>query len=191
MTAPILFLAGLLASAAAGGLLYRARGTGWRELFPWWPLGTLFNRTALWGLPIGLAAWGLYGPAAWIEAVGGHLPAGGGALGAVVAVALTYAGLLIPHGVFQGRTSSSDKSVAEAFIGMSTIGFARGWIIAQGLAPDAYWPCLIGGALMGAAYWIGHRSPWPDWRPWVHPRSTEPAEFLTGAAIWAALFISA
>jgi hypothetical protein len=170
---------GVIAAAVIGGLLYRARGTDWREYGLWWA-GTNSLSRPLWCIPTGhYVAW-LAGGSFWL---------------AMAATAALWLGLLIRHAPHQDDGTFAGTSIGDA-LGMTGVGLQRGGLLALVLLQtDAPLALAVGGvvgfALAGPAYWLGWRIPFPRWDRFIEPGTLTVPEVMTGAAIWAALSISA
>ncbi|SMF48377.1 hypothetical protein SAMN02982917_2373 [Azospirillum oryzae] len=158
---------------------YRERGQG----HSW--LGTTGARVLFWALPVG----------ATVYAIPPSAPDGTGIWTAVLAGAMAYLGLLLPHGAGQNLTETpgdypaswtAHLPLTEKLGYLAAVGIARMALIALPLIPAhplALWLPLTGLA-MPLAYLIGAKLPA---LPWRLTRPTEWGEFLTGASVGAAL----
>jgi hypothetical protein len=183
-----------LALAVAGALLYRARGTGWREFVPGWPMGTQFNRVVLWAAPTGalagiaagmpLMAWTPAFAVAGIDVPPVLLPP---VAGPVLAL---FVGLMVPHARWQDGGTVAGTARGD-YAGMSLVCGGRGALVALSVAwwsPPVAAAAVVGGLLAGPAYALGDRTP-IHLPPWLPARTMCWGEFHTGAAFWAALFV--
>ncbi|MFP5515615.1 MAG: hypothetical protein ACLGJC_21325 [Alphaproteobacteria bacterium] len=158
---------------------YRERGQG----HSW--LGTTGARVLFWALPVGAA----------VYAIPQSAPDGIGIWTAVLAGAMAYLGLLLPHGAGQNLTEAPADypaswtaclPLSEKLGYLAVVGIARMALIALPLIPAhplALWLPLAGLAVP-LAYLAGTKLPL---LPWRLTRPTEWGEFLTGASVGAAL----
>ena len=157
---------------------FRERGQG----HDW--LGTTGARVLFWALPVGAVVFLLP-----------YAPNREGAWTAVLAGAMAYLGLLLPHGAGQNLTEAPSDypaswtaclPLSEKLGYLASVGIARMALIALPLIPAyplALWLPLAGLAVP-LAYLAGTKLPT---LPWRLTRPTEWGEFLTGASVGAAL----
>lgn len=159
---------------------FRERGQG----HDW--IGTTGARVLFWAVPVGAVVYAL--PVQ---------PNPGGVWATVLAGAMAYLGLLLPHGAGQNLTEApvdyptswtACLPLSEKLGYLAAIGIARMTLISLPLVqghPAAPWLPLAGLA-MPLAYLVGANLP-P--LPWRLTRPTEWGEFLTGGSVGAALAI--
>lgn len=157
---------------------FRERG----QVHSW--LGTTGARVLFWAVPVGT-----------VVHVVPSAPNGEGVWAAVLAGAMAYLGLLLPHGAGQNLTEAPTDYPAswtaclplfEKLGYLAAVGIARMALISLPLIPGhslALWLPLAGLAVP-LAYLLGTKLPA---LPWRLTRPTEWGEFLTGASVGAAL----
>ncbi|MCM8736582.1 hypothetical protein M5E06_20865 [Azospirillum sp. A1-3] len=159
---------------------FRERGQG----HLW--LGTTGARVLFWALPVGI-----------VVHVVPSAPNWEGAWTAILAGAMAYLGLLLPHGAGQNLTEAPADypaswtaclPLSEKLGYLAAVGIARMALIALPLIPShplALWLPLA-GLVMPPAYLLGGKLPA---LPWRLTRPTEWGEFLTGAGVGLALAV--
>lgn len=159
---------------------FRERGQG----HDW--LGTTAARVLFWAVPVGAVVFLLP-----------YAPNREGVWTAVLAGAMAYLGLLLPHGAGQNLTEAPTDyptswtaclPLPEKLGYLAAVGIARMVLIALPLIPGhplALWLPLAGFAVP-LAYLIGAKLPA---LPWRLTRPTEWGELLTGASVGAALSV--
>ena len=151
--------------AIIGAFCYRLRGGAASLIYP--GCGTQFARMC-WCLPT----------AVFVTILTVNAYAG------LAAFPLLFAGLMIPHGVYQNGD-------IKGLFGMGAVTLARVGLVVvavYGIDGSIWWPALITASFAGAAYWIAHRI--PSTIPQLE-RGCALGEAFTGALIWAGFTISA